>query len=149
VSKIGRARERTPVVEALRDISKESDEYVLIVGSHPAADALRSVLDSVAPVVTCSGERGGECPAVLLKPCPLRDKARAKVIFFAGEHEFFTPGRWDCMTGCSSPSVAVVEGMDFSARRHDDLAFVGSERGAIGILVALGSVLEPQAQVRS
>jgi len=137
------------VVAALRDVPKETDEYVLIVGSHPAADAVQSVLDSVAPVATCPGERDGECPAILLKPCPLRDNARAKVIFFAGEHEFFTPGRWDCMRGCSSPSVAVMEGMDFSARRHDDVAFVGAERGAVGILVALRSVLEPQARIPS
>jgi len=135
------------VVAALHDVPEESDDYVLIVGSHPAADAVQSVLDSVARVATCPGERDGECPAILLKPCPLRDNARAKVIFFAGGHEFFTPGRWDCMTGCSSPSVAVVAGMDLSPRRHEDLAFVGAERGAVGILTALHLVLEPPAPV--
>jgi hypothetical protein len=79
---------------------------------------------------------------VLLKPCPLRDNARAKVIFFAGEHEFFTPGRWDCMAGSPSPSVAVLEGMDSSARGHEGFAVVGSERGPIGILAALSTVFE-------
>ena len=96
------------------EVPPESGQYVLIVGSHPAADALQNALESVAPVTRCPGAANGECPAVLLKPCPLRDNARAKVIFFAGEHEFFTPGRWDCMAGSPSPSVAVLEGMDFS-----------------------------------
>ena len=125
----------------------EDHGYVLVVGSHPAADALHSALESVAPVARCPGAQNGDCPATLLKPCPLRDNARAKVIFFAGEHEFFTPGRWDCMTGCSSPSVAVLEGMDFPARGHEGFALVGSERGPIGILEALSTALEPQPQV--
>ena len=125
------------------EVPNEPGEYVLIVGSHDAADALHNVLESVIPVARCPGARNGECPAVLLKPCPLRDSARAKVIFFTGEHEFFTPGRWDCMTGCSSPSVAVIEGADFPSRGSEGFAVVGSERGPIGILEALSTVLEP------
>ena len=133
---------------AVAEAPDSAHGYTLIVGSNPAGAALQSVLEPVTPVMNCPGSQAGECPAVLLRPCPLRDGARAAVVFFAGEHEFFRPGRWDCVMGGSMPSVAVLEGMDFSPRGREGLAVVGSEQGPIGILKALSFAEQPASQTR-
>lgn len=72
----------------------------------------------------------------------VRQVMKATVVYLAGEHEFFSPGRWDCVTANPSPVIAVLEGGSHPPRGRNGFAIVGGEAGPIGMHEALATLFD-------
>ncbi len=117
-------------------------EYILITGGREVPVTLERALSAALPVRRCPGPEATYCPALRGERCPLRTGAKASVVYLAGEHEFFSPGRWDCVTAAPSPVIAVLEGSSHPARGRDGFAIVGGAAGPIGVLEALATLFD-------
>lgn len=120
----------------------EESEYILITGGLEVPRALERALSWALPVRRCPGPESCYCPVVHDEHCPLRAGAKATVVYLAGEHEFFSPGRWECVSATTSPVVAVLEGNSHPPRGRDGFAIVGGATGPIGVLEALAALFD-------
>lgn len=120
----------------------EQEEYVLITGGPEVPAELELALNHALPVRRCLGPGEKECPAVRHEHCPLRAEAKASIVYLAGEHEFHSPGRWNCVTAAPSPVIAVVGGGSQPPHGRDGFAIVGGMRGSIGVLGALAALFD-------
>jgi hypothetical protein len=114
--------------------------YVLIVGSDPESAVVEEALAAGVEVRHCPGPVDGNCPASAGKRCPLREKARATVVYLdRHDHEFPT---LPCLALDVGPTVAVLGGTRLPLNTSDGYALVGSDMGALGVLEALSAVIE-------
>lgn len=113
--------------------------YVLLTGKDEIPPDLVDSLGAAVEVRHCAGAPDVECPAVRGLECPLRQDAKAAVVFLAGEHEFFLSRRWQCVTAGTTPAVVVLEGTDRSTYPYDGFAIVGAAEGTVGVLEALAA----------
>lgn len=117
-------------------------EYVLVVGGPEVPVTLGPALENAGPVRYCSGPGGVDCPAVRHERCPLRAEAKATVVYLAGEHEFHSSGRWDCVTSSNTPAVAVIGGGTQPPHGSEGFAVVGERHGPLGVLGALAMLVD-------
>lgn len=120
----------------------KDEEYILITGGPEVPDTLERALGAALPVRLCPGPEGTCCPAVHEERCTLRAGAKATVVYLAGEHQFFSPGRWACVTADASPVIVVLEGSSQPPRGGDGFAIVGGAAGPIGVLEALTALFD-------
>ena len=118
------------------------EEYLLVVGGTEVPAALEPALRAALPVRRCNGPGAIDCPAVRHERCPLRAEAKAAIVYLAGEHEFHSAGRWDCVTTATSPAVAVIGAGSHPPRGRDGFAIVGGTTGPIGVLGALALMFD-------
>ena len=119
-----------------------STEYVLITGGDEVPPILEQALRAGLHVRRCPGPSHVYCPAVRGMRCPLRGEAKVAVVYLAGEHEFHESGRWQCITGGSSPTIVVLQGHDHAPRANNGFAVVGSEYGPLGVLEAIAALID-------
>jgi hypothetical protein len=121
-----------------------SQEYVLMTGSDDQIPpALTESLAAALPVKQCPGPSSDlYCPAVHQEVCSLRRGAKAAVVYLAGEHEFHSPGRWECVMGGITPAVVVLEGLSGMRRSSPLFAIVGAKEGPLGVLEALAGMFD-------
>lgn len=112
-------------------------EYALITGTKEVPRQLEQTLRAALPVRRCSGPAETHCPVVHGEHCPLREQAKVAIVYLAGEYEFNSPGRWQCIVGGLSPAIAVIEGEERAPRARNGFAVVGAERGPTGVLEAI------------
>jgi hypothetical protein len=117
-------------------------EYVLITGGDEVSPEVVDSLRAGIAVRRCTGPAENYCPLLHGEHCPLRENARVAIVYMAGEHEFYFPGRWECLVGAASPAVAVLEGNRHSPHSRGGFAVVGSERGPMGVLQAIANLVD-------
>jgi hypothetical protein len=122
----------------------EPQEYILITASEEEIPPLlERSLAAARPVKHCPGPSAQKyCPALHHQGCELRRDAKAAVVFLAGEHEFHTPGRWECLMAGMSPGVAVLAGLTHVQRSSPTFAIVGAGDGPLGVLEALAGMFD-------
>ncbi|MGH2808674.1 MAG: hypothetical protein ACRDKT_15525 [Actinomycetota bacterium] len=122
----------------------ESTEYILVTGSEEEVPALlERSLGAALAVKRCPGPSAAKyCPALHHQTCELRRDAKAAVVYLAGEHEFHTPGRWECLMAGTSPGVAVLAGLTHIKRSGPTFAIVGARSGPLGVLQALAGMFD-------
>lgn len=120
----------------------KNGEYLLITGGPEVPAGLLPALSGALPVHRCLGPGATDCPAVRHEHCRLRAEAKATIVYLAGEHEFYSPGRWDCVTAATSPVIAVIGGGSHPPRGRDGFAIVGGMTGPIGVLGALAALFD-------
>lgn len=116
--------------------------YVLIVGDDAGSAIVEEALAAGIEVRRCEGPGSVACPAAVGKRCPLRQKARATIVYLdRHDSEFPT---LPCLALDAGPTVAVLEGTRLPLSTSDGYALVGSEKGALGVLEALTAVLDEE-----